>query len=61
SDMTSSPVGARIRASAFETGNLSESHVLSMPNYPLWRNRPAVSARNAAMVLAFVPAAATAV
>ena len=34
-------MGATIRAPAFEADGFSESHVLSITNYPLWRNRPA--------------------
>ena len=38
--MARRPVGATTRAPAFEAVGLSESHVLSITNYPLWRNRP---------------------
>src|SRR5262245_28744629 len=39
-DMASRPMGATIRAPAFEAVGLSESHVPSIPDYPIWRNRP---------------------
>src|SRR5262249_34867835 len=38
--MARRPVGATIHAPALEADGLSESYVLSIPNYPIWRNRP---------------------
>src|SRR5687768_5950628 len=54
-DMARGPVGAAIRAPAFEAVDLSESHVLSITNYPLWRNRPAFFDGNIALGTEMLP------